>query len=284
MTSIYETAVDDRYRVVDKLPYFPSIATKLLRLLSREDVSLDEIGGLIRSDAALASGVLRIVNSPLYATASQVSSIQSAVSLMGFDRVRDFALTVAMRSFFSSGVRIDILRRLWRHSLACALICEELSAGCLGARANDDRAYTAGLLHNIGRLGLFVQYPLDYTTFIEDESCREVDVRDWEREYFGLDHCEAGQWLARKWGFPEDIQEVAGSHHEPPSRVSFELADLVKTAVLFADGLGFDILPPAHPFSAQDVIAMLPASTQFRSSPSPSAMTERIKARLDAFD
>jgi HD-like signal output (HDOD) protein len=284
MATTIDTVIDDRYRVVEKLPHFPAVATKLLRLLSREDVSVDEIGGLIRSDAALASGVLRIVNSPLYATATPVSSIHSAVCLMGFDRVRDFALTVAMRSFFTSGVRIDILRRLWRHSLACALICEELSANCLGARAGDDRAYTAGLLHNIGRLGLFVQHPLDYTTFIEDESCREVDVRDWEREYFGLDHCEAGRWLARKWGFPEVIQEAAGNHHDPPSRVSFELQDLVKIAVLFADGLGFDVLPPAHPFSAQDVIAMLPASTQFRNSPSPSAMTERINARLDSFD
>jgi HD-like signal output (HDOD) protein len=186
-------AVDDKYKVLEKLPQFPAIATKLLRLLSRDDVNVEEIGSLIRTDAALASAVLRIVNSPLYATATPISSVQSAVSLMGFDTIRDFALTVSVRSFLTTGVRIDLLRRLWRHSLACALICEELSANCLSSQGVGDRAYTAGLLHNIGRLGLFVEHPLEYTTLIEDKANRDTDILEWERASFGIDHCEAGR-------------------------------------------------------------------------------------------
>ncbi len=277
-------AVDDKYKVLEKLPQFPAIATKLLRLLSREDVSVGEIGSLIRTDAALSSSILRIVNSPIYALGSPISSVQGAVGLMGFDTIRDFALTVSIRSFLSTRIRIDILRRLWRYSLACALICEELSANCLSPHGPDDRAYTAGLLHDIGRLGLFVEHPHDYTALIEDPSSQTVNLLEWERSRFNIDHCEAGRWLARNWGFPETIQEVAGTHHEPPSPTAFELADLVKVAVLFADGLGFDVLPPKRPFAAQEVISLLPARTQFRSSPSPTAMTERINARLDSFD
>lgn len=273
---------DDKYRGLRRLPPFPAVATKLLRLLSTDDVAVRDIVNLIRADPALASELMRVVNSALYGFPSRISSIQNAVTLLGLQTVRSFALTVSMKSFLHTALRLDLLRRIWRHSLACGTLCEELSAACSASATGDDRAYTAGLLHNIGRLGLFVAHPREYTDLLTRPLEGEILAR--EREVFGLDHCEAGAWLANSWGLPEDLQLVIAGHHQPPDTTAFELADMVRIAVLLTDALGFDVLPPARPFTLPEIRAMLPPAGQYRFDPDPESLTSRLNARLDTFD
>jgi HD-like signal output (HDOD) protein len=157
---------DDKYRGLRRLPPFPAVATKLLRLLSSDDIGVAEIVGLIRADPALASELMRVVNSPLYGFPARISSIQNAVTLLGLQTVRSFALTVSMKGFLHTALRLDLLRRIWRHSLACGMLCEDMSAACSASEGIDDRACTAGLLHNVGRLGLFVAHPRAYADLL----------------------------------------------------------------------------------------------------------------------
>jgi len=273
---------DDKYRALRRLPPFPAIATKLLRVLSHDEPQIKQIVELIRADAALASELLRIVNSPVYGFPGRISSIQNAVTLLGLQTVKSFALTVSMKGFLHTALRLDLLRRLWRHSLACGLICEELSVVCSTSGGRDDRAYTAGLLHNIGSLGLFVAHPRTYGELLTVATCS--DVLDKERETFGIDHTEAGGWLAQSWGLPEDIRQTVISHHQPPSQNGFDLADLVRVGVLLTDSLGFDVVTQSNHYAIADVRSFLPHTAQYRFDPDPSVMLERITERLDAFD
>jgi HD-like signal output (HDOD) protein len=273
---------DDKYRGLRRLPPFPAVATKLLRLLSSEDVAVKEIVDLIRADPALASELMRVVNSPLYGFPAHISSIQSAVTLLGLQTVRSFALTVSMKGFLHTALRLDLLRRIWRHSLACGILCEEVSAACSTSRGSDDRAYTAGLLHNVGRLGLFVAHPKAYAELLTQPM--EGAILERERESFGLDHCEAGAWLAHSWGLPQDLEAVIAGHHQPPSGTSFDLADQVRIAVLLADALGFDVLSPPHPYALTEIRSMLPPAGQYRFDPEPEALIARLTDRLDTFD
>jgi len=273
---------DDKYRGLRRLPPFPAVATKLLRLLSNDEVAVREIVGLIRADPALASELMRVVNSPLYGFPAHISSIQNAVTLLGLATVRSFALTVSMKGFLHTALRLDLLRRIWRHSLACGIICEEISGACSSSQGGDDRAYTAGLLHNVGRLGLFVAHPRAYAELLTQAS--EEDILDRERKTFGLDHCEAGAWLAHSWGLPQDLEGVIAGHHQPLSATGFELADLVRVAVLLTDALGFDILPPARAYSLAEIRAMLPPAAQYRFDPEPEVLTAKLTDRLDTFD
>jgi len=197
---------EDKYRGLRQLPPFPAVATKLLRVLSEDDIHLKEIVGLIRADPALASELMRVVNSAIYGFPSRISSIQNAVTLLGLTTVRSFALTVSMKGFLHTALRLDLLRRIWRHSLACGMLCEEISAACSTSQGGDDRAYTAGLLHNVGRLGLFVAHPKAYADLLT--AAATGDILERERELFGLDHCEAGAWLAHSWGLPGDLEVV----------------------------------------------------------------------------
>ena len=275
-------ASEDKYRGLRRLPPFPAVATKLLRLLSTDDVSVREIVDLIRADPALASELMRIVNSPLYGFPARISSIQNAVTLLGLQTVRGFALTVSMKGFLHTALRLDLLRRMWRHCLVCGMLCEELSAAASSSQSGDDRAYTAGLLHNVGRLGLFVAHPKTYADLLTQPF--EGDILERECEVFGLDHCEAGAWLAHSWGLPPDLELVIAGHHEPPSQTSFELADLVRVAVLLADCLGFDVLPPLRSYTVPEIRSMLPAPAQYRFDPDQAALTAKLTDRLDTFD
>ena len=273
---------DDKYRGLRQLPPFPAVATKLLRLLSSDDVAVREIVSLIRADPALASELMRVVNSAIYGFPARISSIQNAVTLLGLQAVRSFALTVSMKGFLHTALRLDLLRRIWRHSLACGILCEELSAACSTSQGGDDRAYTAGLLHNVGRLGLFVAHPRAYAELLGEPA--EGDILERERLAFGLDHCEAGAWLAHSWGLPQDLEIVIAGHHQPPGAAPFELADLVRVAVLLTDSLGFDVLPPARSYSLGEIRSMLPEAAQYRFDPDPEALTARLTDRLNTFD
>lgn len=154
--------------------------------------------------------------------------------------------------------------------------------GCSTSQGSDDRAYTAGLLHNVGRLGLFVAHPRTYGELLAEPG--EIDFLERERQVFGLDHCEAGAWLAKSWGLPEDLGVVIQGHHEPPSTTGFELADLVRVAVLLVDSLGFDVTPPAHAYTLQHIRLMLPPAAQYRFDPDQEALTAKITDRLNTFD
>jgi len=178
----------------------------LLGLLADEDVAIKKVVDLIKADAALTSELLRIVNSPVYGFSSRISSLQNAITLLGFQTVRSFALTVSMKGFLHTALRIDLLRRIWRHSLASALLCDEISKVCSANIGRDDRAYTGGLLHNIGSLGLFVAHPRTYAELLE--SATGENLLEKERAVLGIDHCEAGGWLARNWGFPDDLRSI----------------------------------------------------------------------------
>ena len=139
-----------------ELPPFPPIASRLLGLLAREEGGLREISDLINKDAAFAAEVLRIANSSLFGLQSKISSILQSIAFLGTERVKGLAFTVAIRCYLKRALAHDILRRGWRHNLACAVIAEEMSGRLY---LDGAQAYTAALMHDIGRLAFLAAYP-----------------------------------------------------------------------------------------------------------------------------
>jgi putative nucleotidyltransferase with HDIG domain len=272
---------EEKYGDLQQLPEFPAIATKVMRVMSNDEARIQEIADLIRVDAALSAELLRIANSALYGLPSPIGSIQKAIQLLGFDAVKRFVLAESMKMHFRSALRLDLLRGMWRHSLACALVSEELSAACSATQGTDDRAYTAGLLHDIGRLGLFVSHPQEYSDLLSQTG---ASLRELELQAFGFDHCEAGGWLASKWGLPPEIQRVAAGHHHCPDAPIADLEGMVQIGVLLTDLLGFDVRPPDRLYTLREIRGFLPHSAQYRFDPDPDGLKRRITDRLDTFD
>jgi len=224
-----------------ELPPFPSIAVKLLQLLSDEEVQVKKLIELLRSDAALSAELLRRANSAMYGARTQVASLQQGLVLLGFDQVRSLAMAVALGSYVKSAMRIAALRRCWRHSLATALLSERLAKA---VSFEADRAYTAGLLHDIGLLGLMVNYPKEYANLLLVSRENNLDLRVTEQAMFDVDHCEAGAWLARQWSFPTEILDSVRRHHDPVDFTNYGLLAITQSSVLLSDALGFGVQPP----------------------------------------
>ncbi len=277
---------DIRFWALRELPPFPAIATKLLRLFANDDVEIRDVVNLIRADAAFSSELLRVANSPIYGLRSQVSSVQHAVVILGFDRLRSFAMTISMKNFLRSAMRIDVLRRVWRHSLATALVAEDLAPLFWknGDRTSRDRAYTAGLLHDVGRLALLVKYPQEYANLLAVVAENPFDMLETERQLFDIDHCEAGDWLSKAWTFPAEISEVAARHHEPPDANDSDLVNLVRAAVLLTDWLGFDVTPLLPIQTVEELEARLPEAARGWVSEDMEPKRQEINDKLDSFD
>lgn len=277
---------DVKFWALRELPPFPAIATKLLRLFASEDTEVRDVVGLIRADPAFSSELLRVANSPIYGLRSQVSSLHHAVVILGFDRLRSFAMTISMRNFLRTAMRIDVLRRVWRHSLACALVAEDVAS--LYWKNNDrtvrDRAYTAGLLHDLGRLALLVKYPQEYANLLAVVSENPFDMLETEHDLFDIDHCEAGGWLARSWTFPSEIADVAVGHHEPIDKSQNDILNLVRTAVLLTDWLGFDVTPMLPVRTVMEIETMLPESVRPWLEEDMEPKRAAITGKLDSFD
>src|ERR1700730_9621048 len=257
---------------VDDLPPFPLVATRLLEVLSQENVDITGVGRIIAAEPVFASRVLQMANSPLFALQTQVKTISHAIVLLGLDRVKAITVTRALEDFVGPVLKSKSLRACWENSLACALLSEKLARAC---KMDTDFAYVSGLLRDIGRLALLVKYPDSYANLLAVSGGHDFDLIATERELFDIDHCEAGAWLMEKMPFPPELSEVVAKHHQAPTG-QFRMVHLVRIADMLTDALGFAVLPVAHQPTYGEVIQELPevASLRFTSDP------EELKAEI----
>lgn len=219
---------------IKNLPPFPAVALQLMALLD-SDMPVKQVVKLLRMDAALSAEILRVSNSALYGLSRNVDSVSHAVVVLGGDAVKRLALTVSLGRFTQSFMKHQGMRRCWNHSVACAFIAEDL-AGLTDQ--GKDRAYTTGLLHDVGRLALLACFPDEYDNLLSVVQENDFDLDATEQRMFEIDHCSAGEWLCTSWKLPEDMCEVIARHHdenlEPGSLVS-----LISASDRLAAALGY---------------------------------------------
>jgi HD-like signal output (HDOD) protein len=184
------------------VPPFPAIAHRILALVGKEDVHANELGNLVKMDPSFSAELLRFANSALFGVRREVTSLVQAVAIVGTDRIKTMATVVAMNRMVRCSVRIAALRKVWLHSLVTAVIAEE-AARITGS--DPDSAYTTGLLHNLGTLGMMSAYPDEYSRMLEVSDEFGFDLLETERELFEIDHCAAGAYLAQDWEFPDEL-------------------------------------------------------------------------------
>jgi putative nucleotidyltransferase with HDIG domain len=253
------------------LPPFPAVALQLMSLLDDTDAPIKKIVTLLRIDPALSAEILRVANSALYGLSRRIDNISHAVVVLGTEVVKRLALTIALGRFSRSFMRVHGLRVCWDHSVACALLAEELAQAMNQPK---DRAYTAGLLHDIGRLALLTCYPVEYNNLFVVARENDFDELECEWELFDVDHCAAGAWLARHWNLPDDFVEAISQHHRgEPADTS--LLSIVTAAHDVANRIGFHVLDAPSPKSVAEIIARLPL-------PDPQAMAEKLEGFADS--
>jgi len=240
-----------------RLPPFPLVAVRVLQLASKENVQMHQLSDLISSDPAFASEVLTIANSLLYAPRFPSKSIQQAIVVLGIHNLQGMCLTVGARTYMGKSLHLPFMQVIWRHNLACALIAAQLaSAGFL----DKDTAYTAGILHDIGRLGLAAVRPKEYAALMEKHKGSAGSILPAERELFGTDHCEIGRRLISDWNLPADFDAIVSDHHGPrAAEASWCMADLVNVSCRMADAAGFAAFAGCEAAPYGELLDELPA-------------------------
>jgi HD-like signal output (HDOD) protein len=181
---------------------------------------------LVSYDKSIAAQCVRLSNSPLFGRSQNVETIRDAVMALGLWRVRDIVFSFTIPRLFESnanGIESDIF---WRHSLACAMVSHRFARMIRFGSA--DKAYLAGLLHDLGLLVNSVAFPKEFPLALDRARTAEMPLYDAEREILGLSHCETGRILANAWHLSEDIATVVEYHHDPEAApLAKELTALV---------------------------------------------------------
>ncbi len=265
-----------------RIPPFPQIAIRVLQLANNEDVPMRQLGDLISSDPSFASEVLTIANSALYARRAPVNSILQAVALLGLNSLKGVCLTVGVRAYLGKAINHQSLRAIWRHSLACALIAEQLADP---ASMNKDTAYTAGVLHDIGRLALAVMRPEHYAALLLTHCGSPCSILSAERDLFGLDHCEAGKRLIANWKLPAGFEAVVSNHHscgQPPEH--WNLPALINVSCRMADTIGFAVFPGCERSDFSELLAELPRPSGKRFAGERETLEFEVSSKINAVE
>lgn len=197
------------------LPTIPAVLAQILQLVDKENTSAKDLIGVIEHDQALTGKILRLANSAFFGQARRVATIPRAVMLLGFSTVRNLALGVKVWDALAGGLARQRLEQLWAHAVLVAVSAKQM-AGKL--RAGDpDEAFTAGLLHDVGRIVLAQRFKEDYWKVVGGAAESEP-VEAIEQATFGVDHSEVGAWLLEAWELPPAIVEAARAHHAIPAK------------------------------------------------------------------
>jgi putative nucleotidyltransferase with HDIG domain len=239
------------------VPPFPAIAQRVLALVDSEDVGIRQVGDLIKMDPSFSAELMRFANSALFGCRREVRNLRHAINLVGLDRVKVMATFVAVNRMVRSAVATQALRKVWLHSLATAVIAEEVSRV---AGVAQDSAYTTGLLHNLGCLGMMSAYPDEYSRMLQVSNDFGFDLLRTERDLFEIDHCAAGAYLAQDWDFPDEIVAAIATHHDEPATVGCDLYSIIQISWRMADTLGLAAFSPDKLWPWEILLRFVPHS------------------------
>ncbi len=225
---VKQISQEELQKIVRSVPMLSPSATQLLRLTSQPDHDLQDVIKLVRNDANLTARVLKIVNSAAFALVNTVTSIDRAISYLGERIVVGIAIGDCAGKLFDkelSGYE-SAGGDLWKHDLRTAIAAREVVTQS-GAAIDSELAFTAGLLHDIGKSLISDYLQGSVVDAVEMVSTQEgLDYLDAEEKLVGFDHACAGYELAKAWQLPDELAEVIRFHHEP-ARASEEYRPLV---------------------------------------------------------
>ena len=277
-TTVVHEPLVERPWYLENLTPFPPAALYLLRTLSTPEVSIREVTDAVKMDTVFAANLLQAANSPMFGHTYSIETVERAATALGLDYVTKVALSVVLRNYLKPTASASSTRRCWRHSLACALLAEELAPYYSMPR---NPSYTAGLLHDIGRLALAAAFPKGYARMLDLCEREGLDILACERQLLGTDHATAGLWIAVEWKLPSETFRAIWDHHDTPDEEERSLTAVVHAACRIADVIGYGVANTARP--ADEVLESLPAGVQAYVRPNLEFIKERVSLKVDSF-
>jgi len=207
--------VDQILEDIHDIPPLPDIATRVMQLTNDPDVSAAELNKVISQDEALTANLLKLCNSSYYGLPRVISSVTQAIMYLGFQTVRNMVLATALDNVYQ---REDLSiynytpHGLSDHSFATAVASQVISKKLRPGLG--DTAFTAGLLHGVGKIVL-AKYARAHEDQLKEISGSDRITSEAEKEVFGADYAEVGATIADNWNFPQELILAIGFHLQP---------------------------------------------------------------------
>ena len=221
---------------IDTLPSLPGVVMQVLQLANDEQAGANDFEKIISRDQGLAARVLKLVNSPFFAMRRRIESIPQAIVALGMKSLRSVVLASRSSGLLNRQLGPYGLddSGLWQHSTSCATIAGRLVKRVGGDAEEEQAAFAAGLLHDVGKIVLAPLIAAEApVAFDQALRAHPGDVLAAERAVLGTTHPEVGGRMGRKWDLPDRLVHVIETHHDPPGGEP----DRVALAVMLADDL-----------------------------------------------
>ena len=228
---------------INAVPSMPSVVMELRKYLNDPDVNFDQLAQVIEHDPGLTANVLQLANSAYFGWTRTIKTVKQAITRLGTNRVFQMVLCMSVAPLVRKPIKgYDCdSEGLWQHSIATA-ICAEQIVGQLNLPGLEE-AFTAGLLHDMGKvvLGTFVE--------VDDEPIKEIVALDKlsfneaEQMVLGIDHAEVAAELLTTWNLPEEVVAAARWHHQPhlADEQYHRIVDLIHVADILCMNFGFGV-------------------------------------------
>jgi HD-like signal output (HDOD) protein len=233
--------------LIEKLPTLPVVVNQITQLIQSNRSNMTQIATVIARDQAIASRVIRLVNSAYYGLKTRVTSIQQAITLLGLNTVKNIVTGVAIVKTFEDGINdasIFDRQKFWLSTFFCALLSKNIALH-RGA-GNSEDYFLAGLLHDVGILVLDQFFHQEFKEVIYNCLQSGDQYFEVENRVLGTNHCQIGDYLAKKWKLPDNLTNCMRAHHQPlfalkDPDTNIDLLFTVHIADSFTQKFGFNI-------------------------------------------
>lgn len=221
------------------LPTLPSVVNEIIRLANSSKTNAADVGAIIEQDQALTTKVLRLVNSAFYGFPGQIKTVQHAVVIIGFNKVKNVVMAASLFDLTKgrSGNTLDI-PQFWLNAL-CTAIGAKVTVRRFDPKCQPDDAFVAGLIHSIGVLLLDQILSREYAqvrAYCEQEHCLLLEA---ERAVLGFTNCQVGEWVTEKWRLPPVLRTAVRYYARPLlAKTDHAMAGAVHVGCSVARALG----------------------------------------------
>lgn len=225
---------------IRQLPAFEKTVRDILSLFESGELDLTILQNKIMQDQALTVRILRVANSSFYGFTGQIANVKDACIVLGCHTIRNIVISTAVIAQFSPD-KSNVLDRasLWQHAAATGGIARYLA---LQSGIDAESAFTAGLLHDIGKLALDACFPAEYQTTLQYCKQHDCATREAEQVVLGYDHAFVGKRVAERWKLPASLVNAIAFHHQPSSP-ALQFVDVVHVADILGRGIGIGNCP-----------------------------------------
>ena len=234
--------LDEILSLVKHVPPFPKVAQRVSEMLNDSEVSAAALAEVIQYDQVITANVLKICNAAYFGLSRKVASLDEALVIVGNDTLKDIIVTSSSARFYKGaageGYKLD-QGELWKHSIAVGIMAKELVHYVKDVEPGS--AYTAGLLHDIGKRFLSSFVADDFKKImmkVVQDNCSFVEA---EKELLGASHAELGGMIMSQWDFPKEIELAVLQHHDPDALEKDPLTAIVALANALVISMGIGV-------------------------------------------